>query len=75
MAKKKTEGKEDAEVGDLVSLTEAAELRGVTVQAIQDLIKRKRLVPVVVARRRVLRRGDVLAFQPEVGGRGRKAGG
>lgn len=72
MAKKKKEG---GALDDLISLTEAAELRGVSVQAIQDLIKRGRLNPVVVARRRVLRRGDVLTFEPEKGGRGKKAGG
>lgn len=60
-------------LSDLISLTQAAELRGVTMQSIQDLIKRGRLEAVEVAGRRLLRRSDVINFKPEVGGRGRKA--
>ena len=63
----------DERVRDLISLTQAAEIRGVTMQAIQDLIRRGRLEAVEVAGRRLLRRTDVLNFKPEVGGRGRKA--
>lgn len=63
-----------AETKDLISLTEAAELRGVSVQAIQDLIQRGRLEAIEVAGRRLLRRGDVKGFKPALGGRGRKAG-
>ena len=59
-------------MGEFVSLTQAAELRGVTVQAIQDLIRRGRLEALEVAGRRVLRRGDVENFEPGKGGRGRK---
>jgi len=66
--------KRDYEVSDLISLTQAADLRGVSVQAIQDLIRRGRLEAVEVAGRRLLRRSDVINFKPEVGGRGHKAG-
>jgi excisionase family DNA binding protein len=59
---------------DLVSISQAAELRGVSHAAIQDLIKRGRLAPVEVAGRRLLRRGDVQGFQrASKGGRGNRA--
>jgi excisionase family DNA binding protein len=64
----------DVVLTDLISLTQAANLRGVSMQAIQDLIRRGRLEAVEVAGRRLLRRSDVVNFKPEVGGRGRKAG-
>ncbi len=70
--KKKTEVKTG--VDDLISIAEAARLRGVTHGAIRNLIDRGRLASQEVAGRRVVRRGDVLAFKPESGGRGRKAG-
>lgn len=63
------------DMSDLISLTEAARLRGVSVQAIQDLISRGRLEAVEVAGRRLLRRSDVVSFRrAHKGGRGRKAG-
>ena len=61
---------------DLISISEAARIRGVSHVAIQNLIKRGRLSTVEVAGRRLLRRGDVEGFKPESPrGRGRKAGG
>jgi len=56
-------------VQDLVSISEAARLRGVTPQAIDDLIARGRLSVVPVAGRRLLNRAEVLAFQKMKPGR------
>jgi hypothetical protein len=70
MAKKKKAN----DVNELVSIAEAARLRHVTHAAIQDLIRRGRLPFQEIAGRRLLRRGDVLNFEPEKGGRGRKGG-
>jgi hypothetical protein len=61
------------DVGELISISQAARLRGVSPQAIDDLIKRGRLAVIEVAGRRLLRRPDVECFRPEAGGRGRKA--
>jgi len=59
---------------DLVSISEAARLRGVSPQAIDDLLARGRLASVEVAGRRLLLRSDVMNFKPSTGGRGRRAG-
>ncbi len=76
MPKKKSNGRKGgAGVGEYVSISQAARLRGVSPQAIDDLIARGRLSTVEIAGRRVLRREDVLNFEPEKGGRGRKASG
>jgi excisionase family DNA binding protein len=74
MDKKPKKILEGSQMNDLISIAEAARLRGVTHAAVQNLINRGRLQAHVVAGRRLLRRGDVEAFTPEVGGRGRKAG-
>ncbi len=58
---------------DLVSISEAARLRGVSPQAIDDLLARGRLASVEVAGRRLLLRSDVMKFKPLLGGRGRRA--
>lgn len=52
------------DVDDLVSISEAARIRGVTPQAIDDLLRREKLTAVVVAGRRLLRRSDVESFEP-----------
>jgi excisionase family DNA binding protein len=72
MATKKRNQKSE-DLSELISITEAARLRGVTPQAIDRLLVRGRLEAVEVAGRRLLRRSDVVNFKPEVGGRGRKA--
>ena len=61
---KKKEG-----MSDLVSISEAARLRGVTHGAIQDLIARGKLATTEVAGRRLLKRNDVVNYQPETPGR------
>lgn len=62
---------------DLISQTEAARIRGVTRSAIADLIRRGKLQTVEVAGRPLLRRADILSYEPSVGGwpkgRSRKA--
>lgn len=61
--------KEKESMDDLISISEAARIRGVTHGAIQDLIARDKLTPVVVAGRRLLRRGEVKGYKPERAGR------
>jgi hypothetical protein len=50
---------------DLITQAEAAELRGVTTQAINELIQRGRLATVGKYGRQLLRRADVLSFEPQ----------
>jgi excisionase family DNA binding protein len=54
---------------DLVTISQAARLRGVSPQAIDDLIGRGRLAAVEVAGLRLLRREDVKNFKPSKGGK------
>jgi excisionase family DNA binding protein len=54
---------------DLVTISQAARLRGVSPQAIDDLIGRGRLSAVKVAGLRLLKRADVVNFKPSKGGR------
>lgn len=61
------------ELKNLISQKEAAELRGVTLAAISDLIKRGRLTAVEVGGRKFLRRRDVIDYKPEKGGRPSKS--
>lgn len=70
MAKKK----EAAADGDLMTQAEAAELRGTTVAAINELVRRGRLRSVERFGKRLVYRSDVESFEPEKGGRGRKVG-
>ena len=58
-----------AAVEDLISIAEAARLRGVTHGAIRNLIDRGRLSSVEIAGRRLVARSEVEAFEPEKGGR------
>lgn len=67
-AEKILEEKESSSMDDLISQTEAAEMRGVTRAAIADLIRRGRLQTVTVAGRPLLRRSDVLSYEAGVGG-------
>jgi len=54
----------NVEPNALVSQAEAARIRGVSKQAIANLIARKRLETVVIAGRTLLYRSDVEAFVP-----------
>jgi hypothetical protein len=66
MAKKKTGGEPD----DLITLTEAAELRGYAgVSAVSRLIERGRLRVFEKYGKRLVSRSEVEAFEPSKGGR------
>jgi excisionase family DNA binding protein len=60
-------------VEDLISLAEAARLRGVSRQAIDDLVKRGKIQTVEIAGRRLVNRQDVEGYEQEIGGRPRKS--
>jgi excisionase family DNA binding protein len=54
---------------ELLTVTQAAELRGVTRQAINHLIRQGKMPTVEIAGRRFVRRKDVEGFEPDRGGR------
>lgn len=54
---------------DLISQTEAADIRGVTRASINELVKRGRLSTVNIGGKTFLRRSEVLNFEPDKGGR------
>jgi hypothetical protein len=58
--------------GELVSLTQAADMRGVSTQAIQYLVKSGRFTVIEVGGRKFLLRKEVEAFEPLPAGRPRK---
>jgi predicted site-specific integrase-resolvase len=63
------------QVEDLITQTEAAEIRGVSWQAINDLVRRGKLRTVIIGKRKFVLRSEVKAYKPEVGGRPRKDSG
>jgi excisionase family DNA binding protein len=63
------EAPRNAEMSDLISQTQAAEVRGVSREAIHRLIKRGKLRTVEVGGRPLLYRNDVENFEPEKAGR------
>ena len=62
-------GKMNIDLDKMVTQAEAAEIRGVSVQAINYLVKNDRLKSVKVAGRVLLFRSEVEAFKPSLGGR------
>lgn len=60
-------------MSDLISQAEAAKIRGTSRAAISQLIQRGRLRTVEVAGRQLLLRQEVEDFEPETGGRGKRA--
>jgi excisionase family DNA binding protein len=60
------------QVEDLITQTEAAEIRGVSWQAINDLVRRGKLRTVTIGKRKFVLRSEVKAYKPEKGGRPRK---
>jgi excisionase family DNA binding protein len=60
------------DLSELVSQQQAAEMRGVSTQAISELMKRGRLTVVEVGGKRLLLRKEVEAFEPKAAGRPRK---
>lgn len=59
-------------IEDLISQTDAAKLRGVTVAAISDLVRRGRLSTVVIAGRKFVNREEVSSFIELPAGRPKK---
>jgi hypothetical protein len=57
---------------ELVSQPEAAKMRGVSIQAIHELMKRGRLTVVEISGKRFLLKKEVEAFEPHRTGRPRK---
>jgi len=57
---------------NLITQVEAAEIRGVSVQAISDLVKRGKLKTVSLGKRKFLLRSEVENFEPGPAGRPRK---
>jgi len=55
-----------------ISQAEAARLRGISRQAIADLVKRERVATFKIGGRILVSRKDVLAFSPKSAGRPRK---
>lgn len=65
--KKSSEGADDTE--DLITQAEAAELRGSTIPAINELVRRGRLRSVARFGKTLVFRSEVLAYEPSKGGR------
>ncbi len=57
------------ELHDLITQTEAAEIRGVSVQSISYLVKRGKLKTVSIGKRKFLLRSEVEKFKPGLAGR------
>jgi hypothetical protein len=57
---------------ELVSIKQASDMRGVSTQAIQDLMRRGRFTVIEVGGRKFLLRKEVEAFEPLPVGRPRK---
>lgn len=60
------------DLSELISISEAAKIRGVTHGAIQDLIRRGKLSAVEIGGRRLLNRSEVETFKPKSIGRPKK---
>ena len=59
-------------IKDYLTISEAARHRGVTVQAIQDLIYRGRLKAQRMGRSWLIHKRDLAAYTPDPGGRPKK---
>lgn len=71
MSKKKLQSA-NAELDDLITQSEAAELRGSNVPAINELVRRGRLRSLKRFGKTLVYRSEVLAYKPSKGGRPRK---
>lgn len=60
------------DLDDLISQKEAAEIRGVSTQGINSLVKRGKLKTFVIAGKVLLSRREVESYTPNKGGRPRK---
>ncbi|MBD0325227.1 MAG: hypothetical protein ICV68_02280 [Pyrinomonadaceae bacterium] len=54
---------------ELVTITQAAQERGVTRQWIDSLLRRGKIETIEIAGKRFVRLQDVLNYEPELGGR------
>jgi len=61
------------DLDDLITQAEAAELRGVSIQAINHLVKKGRFRVVRIVGRVLLYRDEVMNYTPSVGGRPKKS--
>lgn len=59
---------------ELLTVSQAAELRGTTRQAINYLVRQRKLPVVEIAGKRFIKRGDLDSFTPDKGGRPPKLG-
>ena len=57
------------DTSELLTVSQAAELRGVSRQAINHLIRQNKLAAVDIAGRRFVRRSELEKFEPDRGGR------
>lgn len=57
------------DLDDLITQTEAAEIRGVSVQSISYLVSRGKLKTVTIGKRKFLLRSEVKKFKPGPAGR------
>ena len=64
-----TYGMVKIDLDDLLTVTQAAEVRNVTRQAINHLIREGKLPVVEIAGKRFVKRSDVMSFEPDKGGR------
>jgi hypothetical protein len=60
---------------DLITQTTAAKMRGVSLQAIMNLVKRGSLKSITIDGHTFVLRAEVEKFKPSVGGRPKKKGG
>lgn len=66
--KQKRSAKVVLDMSDLITLSEAADLRGTSVSAVSQLVRRGRLPAVEIFGKKLVRRSDVLSYEPEHGG-------
>jgi hypothetical protein len=64
-----------AAMDELITQSEAAEISGRSLNSINELVRRGRLRSGKRFGKTLVYRSEVLAFEPEKGGRGKKAGG
>lgn len=58
-----------SDAGEWITKAEAARVRGVTRQAIAKLVTRGKLATLEIAGHTLVKRADVKAYKPELGGR------
>jgi plasmid maintenance system antidote protein VapI len=71
--KKRPKNVVSSNLGEYISQAEAARIRGVTQQAIDNLVKKNRFQTMRIGGRTLLSRSDVEAFQPKMPGRAPKS--